>query len=176
MGEPLRKITSKDVLGYNFKEKSAPTVAMALYSVMGRVKEVVSDRTQYGSFFKFLGIFEATKYETGEIYIAPVCILPEPVGTLIGTALWDMQQKTARKIERERVIDGKQVKVTETVYDPLEANFAYEIGVKPNKTPMRFEWTAKQIVAPQQDDPLAPLRDQVKKLLPAPTVATAVKK
>jgi hypothetical protein len=159
----LRKIVTKAVIGGNITDK--PEKPRALYSVIGVVNAIKPDKTNYGAFYRLHGAFEAVNYADGEVFKSGQCILPEPVGSLIGAALLDLQKKNTRKVEHTDK-DGK--KTTEEVVDPLDARFAYEIGIKPNKTPMGFEYTAKPLVDIEQNDPLTALRGQIKALLPAP--------
>ena len=46
--------------------------------------------------------------------------------------------------------------------------FSVEIGVKPSDVPIGYEYTTKENVKADIDDPLAQLRETTQKTLPAP--------
>lgn len=139
-GGILRKITVATVCGKvgRMGEKDEPKALMRVYGFANGVKR---GETAFGPWAGLTGQFEAVNLETGEVAVAPVCILPEPMGSLLVS----------------RAENGEAVQ------------FAYEIGVKYSaKGSAGYEYTTKVIVKESQNDPLAELRQQVK-ALPAPT-------
>src|SRR5712692_5487556 len=83
---PLRKITVKTVCGGDnedfkgelleklMKDRTKPIVLMRVWGTARRLKPGESDN---GPFVKFLGAFRALNVETGELFRAPVVLLPK---------------------------------------------------------------------------------------------------
>jgi len=144
-GGILRKITTATIVGKIDRPAKGDKVK-PLYRVYGMATGVKTGSTQFGDWTGLTGQFEAVNLETGEISVSPVCILPEPMNSLLFS----------------RVQAGESVQ------------FAYEIGVEHSeKGSTGYAYTTKPIVKETQNDPLAELRAAVK-ALPAPTAGTAV--
>ena len=152
MSQLIRKISAKTVCG----KVSKPEKANRLFTVMGIATRVKTGEGPYGPFAGLVGQFEATNIETGEVFQAPQCYLPEPLNTMLTEAL----QETVT--EKDDDGNEKQVRVNESV------QFAVEVGVKPSDAPIGYEYTTKEIVKAETADPLAALRDATAKALPAP--------
>lgn len=153
--EILKKITTKTVLPETFDplafiDAEQPT---KLYTVMGVARAVKSDSTQYGTYYKLLGNFEARRLHDGAVFVSGACILPEPLGTMIGTQLLDL------------IADDKEGKTKPT------AKFALVVSIKSRKGKkgVPYEWIASPLVDTAQVDPLADLRAAVAGALPSPT-------
>lgn len=164
----LNKITAKGVWGEVAKN---PEAAYNCMTIIGTVNAVRPETSNFGAYFKMSGVFEAVNILTGEVFASGVAILPEPIGSLIGSQLLSMQVKTEREIDAEKIIDGQTVKYKKKVYDPLDAAFAYIIGVKPAKNAFGYQWTASPLAEPTVNDPLVKLREIALKALPAPAPA-----
>lgn len=182
----LKKMVTKDVMGdtFNPKELVDSVGEKELYSVFGVCNGIVPDETNYGTFFRLLGTFEAHRFgiegaekdkdgkQTGKTivfseentFVSGVCILPDPAGNLFGQQLMSIiaEQKQA----------GQDVKIGDKVkkrYDVASAQFAVIVGVKPSKKgPRGYEWTVRPLVAPAGVDTLSDLRHKVQAALPAP--------
>ena len=144
MSNLIRKITAKSVCG----KMEAPKKATRLFSVFGIATKTKTGSTDYGSWTALVGRFEAINIETGEVFEAPQCFLPEPLNTMIAEALDEVDD------EGERV--NKSL------------GFSVEIGIKPSDVPIGYEYTTKENVKADIDDPLAQLRETTQKTLPAP--------
>jgi hypothetical protein len=175
MSEILNCITNKKVLQADPVKPEGP---IDLYSVYGTVNSVRADSTNFGAYFKLQGNFEAVRLSDGVIFRASSCILPEPIGNLLGSQLLEMQRKTEREVDAEMKDkeSGETIKYKKKVYDPLDARFAYFIGMKPAKNAFGYQWTATPIEEPAKNDPLADLRAKIKGLLPAPKIVSETAK
>ncbi len=153
MSSLIRKISAKAVLGAS-PEK--PKKAINLFTVIGIAQGVQTGTTDYGEWTALKGQFEATNKETGEVFQAPKCFLPDPLNGMIAATLQETDE------EGNRVNSSVQ--------------FAVEVGVKPADTATGYEYTTKEIVESNEADPLAALRDAVTKALPAPAADKSAKK
>lgn len=135
----IKKISAKTVVG----RVTAPEKAMGLFTVVGIANGTRTGNSAYGDWIALTGQFEATNMETGEAFAAPQVFLPEPLQGMIAA-----QVRTPDK-------DGNTPSV----------QFGVEVGVKPADNSFGFEYTVKEIVNVEQNDPLADLR---KALPPAP--------
>ena len=134
----IKKISAKTVVG----TVTAPEKATPLYTVMGIANGIKSGQSTYGEWIALTGQFEAMNLETGESVAAPQCFLPDPLQGMI--------------VAKIRTPDDNGV--TPSV------RFAVEIGIKPAKSTLGYEYTVRELVDAQENDPLADLR----KALPAP--------
>lgn len=148
MSSLIRKISAKSVCGKIEKPKKA----IGLFVVYGHASKTKTGSTDYGSWTALVGRFEATNIETGEVFQAPQCFLPEPLNTMIAESLE----------ETETDEDGKETRVNSSV------QFSVEVGIKPSDVPIGYEYTTKEIVEADTADPLAALREASAKALPAP--------
>ncbi len=117
-----------------------PEKAVALCHIYGVCNGFKAGQTQYGNFVKFSGRFEGMNLETGEVQASGALILP-------GIA--------------ENLLAG-------VVGENESVEFAFEIGIKPSKSPVGYDFTVKSLIEHRGSDPLASLRDQVANALPAP--------
>jgi hypothetical protein len=145
MSNLIRKISAKSVCG----KMSAPKKATPLYVVLGIATKTKSGQSDFGEWTALVGQFEATNMDTGEVYQAPQCFLPEPLNSMLAESLNEL--------------DDDENRVNASV------QFAVEVGFKPSDTPIGYEYTTKEIVEADTADPLAALRDASAKALPAPT-------
>lgn len=134
----IKKISAKTIVGV----VAAPEKATPLYTVMGIANGVKTGQSTYGEWIALTGQFEAMNLETGEAFAAPQVFLPEPLNGLI--------------VAKVRTPDENGV--TPSV------RFAVEVGIKPSKSTMGYEYTVRELVDASENDPLADLR----KALPAP--------
>ena len=144
MSSLIRKISAKSVCGKIEKPKKAEK----LFSVIGIANKTKTGQSDYGPWTALVGQFEATNYESGEIFVAPQCFLPEPLNSMLAGTLEETDE------------EGKQVTAS--------VQFAVEVGVKPSDVPIGYEYTTKELVEADTADPLAALRDSAAKALPAP--------
>ena len=144
MSSLIRKISAKSVCG----KIEVPKKATRLFSVFGQATKTKSGTTDYGAWTALVGRFEAVNIETGEVFQAPQCFLPEPLNTMIAEALQETDE------------DGNRVN------DAI--GFSVEVGVKPSDVPIGYEYTTKENVKADTADPLAALREETAKTLPAP--------
>jgi len=146
MSSLVRKISAKVVCGKI--EKPVPKKGKTLFIVGGIANKVRTGDSQYGTWTALVGQFEATNVETGEVFIAPQCFLPEPMNGMIAAAL----EATDK--------DGKRLNQS--------IQFAVEVGVKHAENQIEYEYTAKEIMKSDSADPLAAIREEITKALPAP--------
>ena len=151
MNTLIRKVTAKSICG----KMVPPSKAKRLFSVYGIATKTKSGSTDYGSWTALVGRFEAINIETGEVFEAPVCFLPEPLNTMIAEAL----DETVTEGEGD---DAKEVRVNTSV------QFSVEVGIKPSDVPIGYEYMTKENVKADTADPLASLREVTQKTLPAP--------
>lgn len=147
MSSLIRKISAKTVCGKI--EKPVPVKGKQLYIVGGIANKVKTGDSQFGTWTALVGQFEATNVDTGEVFVAPQCFLPEPMNGMIAAAL----EATDK--------DGKRVNQS--------VQFAVEVGVKHAENQIEYEYTAKEIMKSDSADPLAAIRETIQKALPAPS-------
>lgn len=134
----LRKITASTVCG-KIEKTDKPQRLCLIYGTANRVKTGTS---QFGPWVQLVGQFEAVNLATGQVFTSPYCILPDKV-------------------------------VNEVIAGAIESGqtgveFAYEFGIKPSKSPVGYDYTAKPIVKEQDNDALASLRAKIPQALLAP--------
>ena len=144
MSNLIRKISAKSVCG----RIEAPKKAVKLFTVFGIATKVKTGQSDYGPWTALVGQFEAVNAETGEIFQAPQCFLPDPMNSMIAEQLEECDE------------DGNRV--TQSV------QFSVDVGIKPSDVPVGYEYTTKTVVESDNADPLAALRDASAKALPAP--------
>jgi len=145
MSSLIRKISAKSVCGKTEK----PEKAKGLFLVGGIANKVKTGDSLYGTWTALVGQFEATNIDTGEVFVAPQCFLPEPMNGMIAASLEQVDK------------DGKRINSS--------VQFAIEVGVKKADNQIGYEYTAKEIMKSDAADPLASIRDVITKALPAPT-------
>jgi len=141
---PLRKISAKTVWGKIKAEHIPEKGSKPLYRVIGQAMGTREGDGDYGDWVALVGNFEAVNLETGEVFDAPQCFLPEPFHSAI-----------VKKVSAEGTI---------------AVDFAFEVGVKapgPDAT-VRYEYTCKALADPSKADPLAALRSRLPALPPPP--------
>jgi hypothetical protein len=114
-----------------------------------RVKEGVGD---FGPWQKLMGQFEAVNLETGEVFVSPQCILPEPMNGMVAGQILNAEAGAAPVIE-----------------------FALEIGVEASGKAggTGYEFTTRPLVEARETDALSDLRKHVPKLIAAPRAGDA---
>jgi len=131
----IRKISAANVCGKipNPPEKGV----QPLMQVIGRASGYRTGEKDHGDgprpWYGLTGVFEAVNIETGEIFNAPECFLPEPFGSAISNQLKDGAQSV---------------------------DFAFELGITTGKN-TRYEWSVKPLSDPSEADPLDSLRGRV---------------
>ena len=146
MSSLIRKISAKTVCGKI--EKPVPVKGKPLFIVGGIANKVKTGDSQFGTWTALVGQFEATNIDTGEVFIAPQCFLPEPMNGMIAASL--------------EMVDEDDKRINQSV------QFAVEVGVKFAENQIEYEYTAKEIMKSDAADPLASIREQISKALPAP--------
>ena len=133
----IRKISAANVCGKipNPPEKGVKP----LLQVIGRASGYRTGEKDHGDgpkpWWGLTGVFEAINIETGEIFNAPECFLPEPFGSAIANQLKDGNAKSV--------------------------DFAFELGIKDTDKNVRYEWVCKPLADPSESDPLDSLRGRV---------------
>jgi hypothetical protein len=137
----LKKITVKDVCG----EIKKPATTTWLVRVVGIARDYEIGTTNFGQFVRFKGQFRAIKIETGEVFDSGAMILPDIANNLIYGAL---SQDGSNAVE-----------------------FAFDLGVKPSKSPTEYDYIVSSLIESKEADPLAALLSNAPALpaLPAPS-------
>jgi hypothetical protein len=164
----IRKISAKAICG----KIEVPKKATRLFSVFGHATKTKTGTSDYGQWTALIGRFEAVNFEDGVVSQAPQCFLPEPLNTMISEAL----QETKAVVDKdgEEVTDKDGNVTMERVNTSI--GFSVEVGVKPSDVPIGYEYTTKENVKADTADPLAALREETQKTLPAPTKKKDAKK
>jgi len=131
----VSKITVKGICGA-LKEPEKPVKLLQVY---GLVRSSEVGKTTYGEYIRFRGNFEAVNLETGQMYQSGALILPAIAESLLYGAAASLEEGSALR-------------------------FAFEIGIKPSKSPTGYDYTVTPLVEGSENDPLADLRSQVKAL------------
>lgn len=139
--EMLRKLSVKTICG----DQKAPEKATGLFQCYGVAQGLRTGNTTYGPWLAFTGNFEAVRSKDGRKFFGTQIFLPEPAQSMMAGHL-----KVAQEEDKTATIA-----------------FAFEIGIKPNDTPVGYEYTIKPLIKPSGNDPLAALRQQLA-ALPAP--------
>ncbi len=134
----IKKLSAKTVYGV----VKAPEKAMALFTVIGIANGVKTGQSTYGEWVALTGQFEGQNLESGEAFMAPQAFLPEPINGLIAA----------------------KVRTPDENGQPVSVRFAVEVGIKPSKSTLGYEYTVRELIDASENDPLADLR----KSLPAP--------
>lgn len=140
MAELIKKITAKAVAGAVEKPKKV----VQLVRVAGIANKAKVGSTDYGEYVAFLGSFKAINLATGEEFRSGKLILPEVA-----------QNVLAGMLEGEGADS---------------VGFAFDLGVKPSKSPTGYDWTATPLVEADEADPVEQLMGAVntQHALPAP--------
>jgi hypothetical protein len=120
----IKKISVKNVCGKVY----APEKQTELMTVVGVCTGTRTGSTQYGDFTGLRGTFHAVNLETGEAFRSSQCFLADDVTDMITSQL---------------VMEGVE-----------SVEFAFSIGVKPSDAPIGYEYTAKPLLEPGENDPL----------------------
>jgi hypothetical protein len=151
MSSLKRKISVKEVCGTlpRMNEGDPSRTLMHVIGKANRVKEGIGD---YGPWQKLMGQFEAVNLATGEISVAPQCILPEPMNGMVAGQILNAEPGAAPVIE-----------------------FALEIGVEASGKAggTGYEFTTRPLVEARETDALSELRKHVPKLIGTPEVTPA---
>lgn len=140
----LKKISTKNVCGDIKGMVASGDIkkncnVMRVYGVCVGAKIESGDK---GDYIKFTGQFEAVNLLTGEAYSAPIMFLPDVVANLIAGAI--MQESVN------------------------ELKFGFDIGIRLDKELIvGYEFTAKPLIEPDEQDALADLRSTLP-ALPSP--------
>jgi hypothetical protein len=138
--EIVKKITVKAVSG-GLEKPEKPTPIMTVYGLLTDSKP---DHSDYGDYIRFSGNFEAVNMSNGEHFRSGRLILPGIAEGLLQGAL---EQEGVESVQ-----------------------FALEIGIKPSKSPVGYDYTVKPLIETSENDPLADMRGKLS--LPSPeTVA-----
>lgn len=138
------------------KLEHGATVAVAHF--IGLAEAIETGTSQFGEWVAFTGSFKGTNLETGEVFRAKKCLLPDIAS------------------------DALQDAVANSEGNPVE--FALEIGIrrvikldpKGNEVGMGYEYTMRPLIEMDEaSDPLAALDAKVAKALPAPKAEKAKK-
>lgn len=151
--EYVTKLTTKKIgvqPGRNEKPELGKTVVVA--TLIGIARSYKAGSSEYGEFLKFAGDFEATRVSDGETFRSARAIFPAIFADSLQTA-----------IDSDTDHNGVQ--------------FAAELGVRGAENAVGYEWTIRPIGNVSGNaDPLAALRDEAVKALPAPESSKKSKK
>lgn len=143
--EYVTKITTKKIgvqPGRNEKPDIGKTVVVA--TLIGIARSYKAGTSEFGDFIKFAGDFEAVRASDGETFRSARAIFPAIFADSLQTA-----------------IDGDT--------EHAGVQFAAELGVRGADNNVGYEWTIKPIGnVSGSADPLAMLRAEAVKTLPAP--------
>lgn len=151
MSNLVKKITPKTVCGdvLTFIKERNPNPkkghSVLLFDLLGIASGVRTGQSNYGEWLMFTGQFEAVNLDTGEVFNAPQCALPEPVQSMLKHAM--------------------------TQHD--SADFALRVGAKIVDAELsahtHYEYTVSVIKKIDEADALSALRDmRTSFALPAP--------
>lgn len=151
-GTPVRKITVKQVWGstIDFEEiQKSPDGLLPIMDMFGIAARYKPGESDYGPFTRFIGQFRAINLKTGEMFRAPVCLLPKFLEEDLVAA---MTQK-----------DGEL----------NNAEFGVRLSAKYDKTAAtKYVYIADSLIESGQSDAMTALenriRDSAQRLLEAP--------
>lgn len=144
--ELVRKLVPRVVMEAGIEK---PKAAESLYTIYGVVTALKDGNSDYGTFTKLIGQFEATRVSDRKVFRAPVAFLPEPMHGMIVAAF----------------------KNSESEKPSLQ--FAATVGIKPTNRAggTGYEFTVTPLVQPAESDALIALRNQAVAALPSPVKA-----
>lgn len=149
MTEIVKKITVKGIVGEKIER---PEKARPVAHIYGTVNAMKPGQTQYGNFVRFIGRFEGVNLETGDVTASGALILPGIAENLLAGAI---------SADQAEAVD-----------------FAFEVGVKPSKSPVGYDFTVRSLIEHRGADPLAAIRHEMETMrsLPSPEKAATRKK
>lgn len=121
----IKKISVKSICGKTGPPKGKPKSLMDVYGIASGVKK---GESQYGQWFGFIGSFQATNLETGEVFRSGQCFLPNVAGY---TLLPAVQAEGVKSVE-----------------------FGFRIGIIDSDVPTGFEYIAESLLKMSENDPL----------------------
>lgn len=142
----VKKITLKTVTG-GLSRKDTPEEgeSVDLMTVIGQARRIEPASTDFGPYLRFKGAFEATDTRTGETFRSATLILPPVAQDILESAM-----------------GGESVGV----------EFALRISAVGDDSQIGFHYEADSLIEHEESDPLANIRNAVKKMLPAPDKET----
>lgn len=143
--EFLTKITTKKI-GVQPARGKAPEIGtlLAVATLIGIARSYTAGESEYGAFLKFAGDFEAVRMSDGEVFRSARLILPPIIADQLQTA-----------VDADADKGGVQ--------------FALELGIKGSDNQVGYEWAVRPLgKLSGTADPLAALREEAQKALPAP--------
>lgn len=138
MANLISKISVKKVCG----EIKKVTEKKSLMRVIGIVTSLKTGSSQYGEFVEFIGDFEATNLETGEVCRALKCFLPHIASDITADAV--------RRGEESGGFKGVEM--------------AFEIGVRPADNAIGYEYDILPLIENRNVDALEALRKKTLKI------------
>jgi hypothetical protein len=140
----LSKISYKTVCGkVNRRELPADGSSKLVMRVLGQASAMKNGNTDFGEFTAFVGMFEATNVETGEVSRSGKIFLPSAAEVMLAGALQGSTGPVA---------------------------FGFDIGVRESDNAIGYEYTAESIFDVAETDPVEQMKKTMTaKALPAPT-------
>jgi len=138
--EIMRKITTKTVIG----EVEKPKKDTILYHLIGQIRSMSEGSTEYGTYIKFKGTFEAERISDGVRLQSSTCIVPKPLDDELAVALLKAQEQD----------------------ENAPVDFAVSIGVRPSTSPTGYDYYVESLIPMAKSDLLEGIRKQT--ALPAP--------
>lgn len=148
--EIVSKVSVKTLIG-KIKKPKEDDKPRALVHIYGIVRGTKEQDTDYGVSTAFFGDFEGVNLETRERARGGKLFLPNSAAQLLKSAF-----EAAIKPDDDGAI-------------PLNGSvqFALEIGIKYSEKSVGYEYVVKPLIQTTDNDPLAQLRGNVSKMLPA---------
>lgn len=133
----VTKISTKTVYGIvdiaALKEKKT----LPIMRVYGIAKRIITGTTNFGDYIGFGGAFEAVNKDTGELFVAGKCFLPDVAANMLS---------------------GEFAKDIESI------RFAFNIDVKYREDlACKYEYVVNPLIKSAEDNPIALLRGEVDK-------------
>lgn len=142
--EPLKRLTTKDIMGAALKKPEALT---RLYAIIGTATDTQAKQSKFGDALNYslIGTFEAVRVSDGKRFQAPVAYIPEPALSIILAGLKKAQAQSA----------------------DASVDFGFIVCIKPSeKSPVGYELIAENPIPPKRSDALEQLRAQVLNAVP----------
>jgi hypothetical protein len=124
----VKKLTTKIIVGKKIGKLEARTT---LYSIIGVASDLKTGESNYGAWTALVGRFEAERTADGQMFSAPLLLLPDEAAAPI--------------IQAVRIHDGVE--------------FALIVAAEPTLSAPGYVYDIKSVIAPRRNDMLAGLRN-----------------
>jgi hypothetical protein len=124
----VKKLTTKIIVGKKIGKLETHTV---LYSIIGVASDLKTGESNYGAWTALVGRFEAERTADGQMFSAPLLLLPDEAAAPI--------------IQAVKIHDGVE--------------FALIVAAEPTLSAPGYVYDIKSVIAPHRNDMLAGLRN-----------------